>query len=115
MIAPVALLAAGTLASVGVIAAVDAAPISDPALVAWGGIAALPLVVGIVEVLKRAGLPQRWAGLAGLLLGVTGGIVYGGVAGLEPVLAIPQGLLIGLAASGAWSTTKHAVGRGGGA
>lgn len=111
MIPPVVTLATGALASATVWLAAAERAISDPALIGWGGVAALPLVVGIVEVLKRAGLPDKWAGLVSLILGVGGGLAYGGVAGLSALEALPQGLLVGLAAAGAWSTTKSA-GRG---
>lgn len=108
MIAPVATMATGALATVGIWLAAAEEAIADPALIGWRGVAALPLVVGIVEVLKRAGLPHKYAGLVGLALGVGGGIAYGALAGLTPLEALPQGLLVGLAASGAWSTTKSA-------
>lgn len=91
----------------GVVFAAEA--ISDPSMVGWGGVAALPLVVGIVEVAKRAGLPPRWAGLVALILGVAGGIAYGALAGFAALEALPSGLLVGLAAAGAWSTTKAAA------
>lgn len=99
--------------ALGVLVLAQALEGASPEMVAWGGVAALPLVVGVVEVSKRAGLPDRWAGLLALALGISGGILYGGLAGLDPIISLPQGLLVGLAASGAWSTSRHAVGKGG--
>lgn len=85
-----------------------APPAESPGAVAWAGVAALPVVIGVVEVLKRAGLPDRWAGVVALLLGIGGALLFGAAAGLDVTTSLAQGLLVGLAASGAWSTTKSA-------
>lgn len=63
---------------------------------------AVPVVLGLVQVLKGAGLPHRFAPLASLALGV-GALLLGGLA-WQP--AIVQGVIVGLVASGMWSGSK---------
>lgn len=101
-------IASGVLGVAATLVMVAQEVIAQPEAVAWGGVAALPLVVGIVQVAKRAGLPARFAGVLALALGVGGGIFYGYAAGLDVAASVPQGILVGLAASGVWSTTKSA-------
>lgn len=68
------------------------------------GAAFVPLVVALVEGLKQAGLPARWAPLASLVFGIVAGFVY--VVPGDPRLATLAGLMIGLAASGLYSGTR---------
>ena len=79
----------------------------DPLSVVWLGVPAVPLIVGIVQVLKQAGLPSRFAGLAALAFGGGGGFWLGAAA---PEVAVPAaviaGIMSGLSASGAWSITS---------
>lgn len=69
-------------------------------------VALAALVVGVVSILKTAGLPGRWAGLTSLVLGV--GIVF-----LLPSATVPltilAGLTVGLVASGAYSGAKATI------
>ena len=72
---------------------------------------AMPLTIGVVQLLKEAFLPDRWAGLTaiavGLLVGVmvrTAGIGDGGYG-----LAAITGAVAGLSAAGVWSGTKAAT------
>ena len=67
----------------------------------------VPIVTGIVEAIKRAGFPSNWCGVlampVGALLSVglfsfSGGVAY--------EVAITLGVIVGLASSGLWSTSK---------
>jgi hypothetical protein len=66
-------------------------------------LALVPLVIGLVSVVKSVGLDSRWAPAASLALGV--GLIF-----LVPAatfaLTVLGGLVIGLAASGLYSTAK---------
>ena len=63
----------------------------------------VPIVLGVVQVLKVSGLPSRWSPLLSLLLGVVGAtLLIGG----ELRADILQGLAVGLSASGLWSGVK---------
>lgn len=67
------------------------------------GIAIVPLLVGIVQVFKMAGLPDRFAPIASLLLGLFIAVLIsfdGGEFGATTVLT---GLAYGLSASGLYS------------
>jgi hypothetical protein len=79
----------------------------DPLSVVWVGVPAVPLIVGIVQVLKQAGLPSRFAGLVALALGGGGGFWLGAAtADVAVPAAVVAGLMTGLSASGAWSVTS---------
>ncbi|MFD1444341.1 hypothetical protein [Thermoactinomyces vulgaris] len=71
--------------------------------------ALIPIILGVCEVLKQLGLPNRWAPLASLALGVVAGVFFlpGNI--LEGVL---QGLVLGLSASGLYSGPKNLIKRG---
>lgn len=82
----------------------------SPEQIVLGGIPAMAVIVGIVQVFKQAGLPSRFAGVVALLLGLT----FGGLAGLTggdtPIYVdVSQGLMAGLGASGAWSMGSNAA------
>lgn len=74
----------------------------DPA-----SMALIPIVVGLVELLKRLGLPSNLAPLAALALGTAGALFY--VAPGEPGRAILSGLIIALSAMGLYSGPKAAA------
>ncbi len=63
----------------------------------------VPIVVGVVQVLKVSGFPSRWAPLASLGLGVVGATLLIGGAFRADIL---QGLAVGLSASGLFSGVK---------
>lgn len=63
----------------------------------------VPLVLGVVQVFKTIGLPNKFAPLMALLLGVTATVSLGTVS----ILSVVEGLVVGLAASGLWSGTKN--------
>lgn len=85
-------------------------PDTTPSVVVWAGAAALPLVAGVVQLAKNAGFPQRWAGFLAMGVALTGSVYFGHVTGVDSATSIVQGLLVGLAASGAWSTGKNTIG-----
>jgi len=69
---------------------------------------ALPLTVAIVQVLKEAGIPTRYAGLAALATGIAAGLLVrlSGVGSGPLALAALSGAIAGLSAAGVWSGTR---------
>lgn len=70
-------------------------------------VAIVPLIMGVTELFKIVGLPNKFAALLSAVLGVVIGLVY--VAPENPPKAILVGLSMGLAASGLYSGTKNTV------
>ena len=63
----------------------------------------IPIIIGIVEVVKRAGLPVKFSPLVSVALGVIFGILY-----VQPLLdGIIIGLMVGLSATGLYSGSKN--------
>jgi hypothetical protein len=73
---------------------------------------ALPITMALVQVLKQALLPTRWAGLAALGAGAVSGLTLhaAGIGSGSPALAALTGVVAGLSAAGVWSGTKAACG-----
>ncbi len=73
--------------------------------------AAVPLIAGLVEVAKRAGMHSAWSPLLALLLGLMLSVGYQFVAVTstrqEWFSAVIVGLGLGLAASGLYSAAKN--------
>lgn len=67
-------------------------------------IACIPVALGIVQVAKVTGVSDRFAPLASLVIGI--GLVA--LTGAVWQVAIAQGIIVGLAASGLYSGTKAA-------
>jgi hypothetical protein len=68
------------------------------------GIAIIPLIVGLVQMVKGLGLDARYAPVASVALGVGGGVLMflsGGVTTLPE--GILSGIAFGLSASGLYS------------
>ena len=69
-------------------------------------IAAIPVALGLVEVVKLLKLPTRFAPVASILIGV-------GLVALVPDMTwqfvVVQGVIVGLSASGLWSGGKATV------
>ena len=70
-------------------------------------VAIIPLIVGLVELAKKLGLPDKFAAVLSAILGVVIGLVY--VAPDDPAKAVLVGLSMGLAASGLYSGVKNTV------
>jgi hypothetical protein len=62
----------------------------------------VPLVLGVIQVFKLAGLSTRWSPLVALILGIGGAFLIGGVHSVNVI----QGLVAGLSAIGLWSGIK---------
>ena len=65
-------------------------------------VAIIPVILGIVEVVKQVGLPSKFAPLVSVMVGV--GLVA--LTGEIWQSIVAQGLIAGLAASGLWSGAK---------
>lgn len=70
-------------------------------------IAIIPLIIGMTELMKKLGLPDKFAALFSAVLGVIVGVVY--IAPENIAEGILVGLAMGLAASGLYSGTKNTV------
>ncbi len=70
-------------------------------------VAIIPLIIGVTELVKKLGLPDKFAALLSAVLGVLIGLVY--VAPENPLEGILVGLSMGLAASGLYSGVKNTV------
>jgi len=66
--------------------------------------AVVPLIVGLVELIKKTGLTTRYAPLASLLIGVGLTFLVPGIATWQE--AVVQGLIAGLISSGLYSGQK---------
>ncbi len=79
----------------------------------YAGLAAVPLIVGLVEVAKRVGLPTVWAAPLSLVLGLALSLGYAWAAGEATRLGwIDAGIIglgLGLSASGLYSGVKKAT------
>jgi hypothetical protein len=62
----------------------------------------IPIIIGIVEVVKRTGLPKKFSPLVSLALGLFFGFVF--LDTFKESLIV--GLIVGLAASGLYSGSK---------
>lgn len=76
----------------------------------FGGVLVVPLIIGLVEVAKRSGLPASWSAPLAIALGLALRLSYQLAVGPgDPVHwldALVQGLALGLAASGLYSGVK---------
>lgn len=66
----------------------------------------VPILIGLVEVVKGLGLSSRFAPLASLVLGI--GLMYL-VPDMTSKMIIIQGIIAGLVASGLYSGTKKTL------
>lgn len=67
----------------------------------------VPLIVGVVEVFKMAGLPNRFVPLSSLVIGIVIGILYLGDGNILKGSLI--GTSLGLSAVGLYSGTKNVM------
>ena len=68
-------------------------------------IAIVPLIVGLVELVKKLGLPSKFCPVVGVVLGVVIGIVY--ISPTDITKGILVGASLGLSAVGLYSGTKN--------
>lgn len=71
-------------------------------------IAIVPLIIGIVELFKRLGLPNKYCPIVAIVCGLGIGIFYLDVSIKEGILV---GIMLGLSASGLYSGTKNILER----
>jgi uncharacterized membrane protein YGL010W len=67
-------------------------------------VAIIPLILGIVELFKRAGIPKKYSPFIAVILGLLFGIFYMATNIKEGIIV---GLMLGLSASGLYSGTKN--------
>jgi hypothetical protein len=72
----------------------------------YKGIAIIPIITILVDVIKKAGLPKKFAPLISLILGVIFGLVFENNGDIRN--AIITGLIMGMSASGLYSGGKEA-------
>lgn len=70
------------------------------------GIAIVPLIVGVVQVFKQSGLPDQYAPVAALILGLAIAALIALSAGTFTAATILTGIAYGLSASGLYSGVK---------
>lgn len=86
---------------------------AEPVAVTLAGVAAVPLIVALVEAAKAAGLPPRWAGVLAVVLGLLTSLAYRATESVSDgrawVDATLLGLALGLSAAGLYSGTRAAA------
>lgn len=68
---------------------------------------AVPIVLGVVQAIKVAGLPTKWAPLTSIVLGIVAASVIGGWSFSGTIVV--QGVIAGLSAAGLWSGVKTTI------
>lgn len=71
------------------------------------GFSTVAILIALVELVKKVGLPTQFAPLASLALGIGLSFLAAGVS----VDNLVVGLVLGLSASGLWSGTKSVLGK----
>ena len=69
----------------------------------------IPLIIGVVELLKMYGMPKRLLPIVAIIFGIVGGIVY--IYPNDIRAGVLIGLMMGLSASGLYSGSKAVVER----
>lgn len=68
----------------------------------------VPILIGLVQILKKAVPSDKWYGLVSIVLGIIINVLIvwalGGITAISMVAAGLNGIVAGLAASGAYST-----------
>ena len=73
----------------------------------YKGIALIPIITILVDVMKKAGVPKNFAPLVSLIIGVIVGIIFENNGDIKN--AIITGLIMGMSASGLYSSGKEAT------
>lgn len=68
----------------------------------------VPIIIGLVEIAKKLGLPTTYAGLLAVVLGIVLSAAYTTLTGQAREIVL-TGLATGLAAAGLYSGTKALV------
>jgi high-affinity Fe2+/Pb2+ permease len=71
----------------------------------YKGIAIIPIITVLVDVLKKAGLPAKFAPLTSFIIGIVFGIVFQNNGDIKN--GIITGLIMGMSASGLYSGGKE--------
>ena len=72
--------------------------------IVWAGLAAVPIVAGLIQVARQIGMPANFAPLLAVVLGLAGSVGFSYSAGEATIqVAVAQGLAIGLSSSGFYS------------
>lgn len=72
-------------------------------MIEYYNVAIVPLIIGIVQLLKKYGFPVKYSPIAAIVLGLAFGIAF--AANLKEAVII--GLMLGLSASGLYSGGKN--------
>ncbi len=73
----------------------------------YAGIAIIPLLIGVLEILKRLGISKKIVPVISVVLGVGLGIVL--FADGDTITGVIKGIFIGLSAVGLYSGTKNTI------
>lgn len=69
----------------------------------------VPVIVILVEIVKRAGVPARWLPLFSIGLGQGGAFIY--IAPGDAKQAVLVGLVMAFSSMGLWSGAKNTLGK----
>lgn len=72
-----------------------------------GDVTLVPIIMGLVEILKKFGLSPQYAALASIAIGV---VIVGLGTGWSSA-GVLNGIVLGLSASGLWSGGKAVIGK----
>jgi mannose/fructose/N-acetylgalactosamine-specific phosphotransferase system component IIC len=72
----------------------------------YKGIALIPIITILVDVIKKAGLPSNFAPLMSIILGVIFGLIFESSGDVKT--AIITGIIMGMSASGLYSGGREA-------
>ena len=70
------------------------------------GLAGIPIITGLIQIVKGFAIPDKVLPIIALVLGITLNVAIAASLGNEILLAILIGIVTGLAASGLYSQTK---------
>jgi len=68
-------------------------------------VAIIPLITAVTELVKRMGLPEKFAAVFSAILGIIIGVIYVAPDNLQEGILV--GLMMGLSASGLYSGVKN--------
>lgn len=70
-------------------------------------VAIIPIIIAVVQLVAKSGVPNRFLPLVSLALGLVSGFIY--IAPDDPKKAVLVGLVMGLSAVGAYSGVKNTM------